>query len=225
VRVHAAAADDVRLRGAENDLTAAREERAGEEDRRADLPAELGIELGDAERLGVDGQRIAARPFGTRADGLEQQHERLDVLDAGTFVRWTGSSQRSEAATIGSAAFLLPEGGCVRTAWRRPGRDTACWHWRRAMGRSTRAACGVVRRRATYGETSPGCSTRVKRAWRNCTLRAARSGLGVSVRTLGRVDSADRVGYDGVRPFTGGPALAHRESRRSRAAHSSSGCR
>ena len=45
VRVDAPAADDVAARRRQLDLAAAREQRAGQQDRRANLPAELGIEL------------------------------------------------------------------------------------------------------------------------------------------------------------------------------------
>jgi hypothetical protein len=55
VRVDAPTTDDVTARRREPELASAREERSGEEDRRADLPTERGIELGGPDRRRVNG--------------------------------------------------------------------------------------------------------------------------------------------------------------------------
>ena len=82
VRVDAASADDVAARRGQLDLAAAREQRAREQDRGADLPAERRVELGRPQLLRVDRERVAGRPLGAGADGLDELDERLDVADA-----------------------------------------------------------------------------------------------------------------------------------------------
>ena len=114
VRVDAAAADDVAARRRQLDLAAAREQRRGEEDRRADLPAELRIELRGPNDLRVDVERVARRPLGVRRRADRSSSTSVSTSRMrGTFSSVTGSSESSAAATIGSAAFLLPEGRMV----------------------------------------------------------------------------------------------------------------
>jgi len=82
VRVHASAADDIAARGRKNELTAPCEEGSGQQNGRPDLLAEHGIELCSTHGLRVDSEGIPAGPLRTRADRLEQQDQRLHVLDA-----------------------------------------------------------------------------------------------------------------------------------------------
>jgi len=225
VRVHATAADDVTARRGQDDFTTACEQRPSEEDRRADLLAQVRVELRDAECLGVDGQRISAGPLGTGSDGLEQQDQRLDVLDT----RNVGEVDRLVAEERGRddrQRRVLVARGADASGETGPALDEIlhCWHWRRAMGRAR------VRRAAWYGverrteETSLGCSRGSSGVARCPSAPFAPRASSLSVGA-GGLTVPTRSGYDGLQGFTGGPALAHRESRRSRAAHSSSGCR
>ena len=114
VRVDATAADDVAARRRQLDLAAAREQRPGEQDRRADLPAELGIELADADASsrGCASVLRAVHSASTPTDAMSSTSVSTSRM-RGTFSSVTGCSERSAAATIGSAAFLLPEGRMV----------------------------------------------------------------------------------------------------------------
>ena len=68
VRVEPSAADDVTAGRRQLDLTAARQQRRGQQNRRADLPTQLGVELRGLHRLGVYLQRIPLGPLDVRAD-------------------------------------------------------------------------------------------------------------------------------------------------------------
>ena len=63
MRVQTAAADDVAARRRQHHFAAAGEQGPGEQDGGADAHAELGVEIGGADALGMDVKRIAGRPF------------------------------------------------------------------------------------------------------------------------------------------------------------------
>jgi hypothetical protein len=113
MRVEATAADDVAAGRRQRHLAAAGEQRPGQQDRGADPRAEFGIEIGGADFLGVDRQRIA------RFHSAEAPTERISSTSVsvsrmrGTFSSVTGCSVSKAAAMIGSAEFLLPDGSIV----------------------------------------------------------------------------------------------------------------
>ena len=82
MRVQTPPADDVAAGRRQRHLAAAGEQRPGQQDRGADPRAELGIEIGGADFLGVDCQRIACFPFGGSADRADQFDQRFGVADA-----------------------------------------------------------------------------------------------------------------------------------------------
>ena len=69
VRVETPAADDVAARRRHGDAAEAREQRAGEEERRADLPRELGVEVGLLHAARVDANLVRARSTRRRHRG------------------------------------------------------------------------------------------------------------------------------------------------------------
>ena len=81
MRVQTAAADDVAAGRRQHHFAAAGEQGAREQDRGADADAELGVEIGGADALGVDMKRIAGGPFRRRADRADQLDQRLGVAD------------------------------------------------------------------------------------------------------------------------------------------------
>ena len=82
MRVEAPPADDVAAGRRQRHLAAAGEQRPGQQDRGADPRAEFGIEIGGADVLGVDRERVARLPFGRGADRADQFDQRLGVADA-----------------------------------------------------------------------------------------------------------------------------------------------
>ncbi len=61
-----------------------------------------------ADRVGLEGELVVARPRRLHPDALEQRDLRLDVADARDVGQPTSSSVSRQAARIGSAAFLFP---------------------------------------------------------------------------------------------------------------------
>ena len=82
MRVETAPADDVAAGRRQRHLAAAGQQRPGQQDRGADPRAQLRIEIGGADFLGVDRQRVALVPFGRGADRADQFDQRLGVADA-----------------------------------------------------------------------------------------------------------------------------------------------
>ena len=109
VDVEPATADHVAAGRRDDRLARAGEQRAGEEDRGADVAAELLVEL-RRRRLGrVDRarRRRRRRPTVTPRRTISSSIVATSRI-AGTLRRTTGSAVSRQAATIGSAAFLLP---------------------------------------------------------------------------------------------------------------------
>ena len=75
-------ADDVAARRRHGDAAEACEQRAGEEERRANLARELGIEVGLPHSPGIDTHLVRADPFGVGTEVGEELDHRLDVPDA-----------------------------------------------------------------------------------------------------------------------------------------------
>lgn len=118
--VEPAAADDIAAGRRQRDFAAAREQWPGQQDRGANPGTQVRIEVGGADFLGVDRKRVAALPFGGRADRANEFDQRFGVANRGTFSSVTGCSVSSAAAMIGSAAFLLPDGSMVPVRRRPP---------------------------------------------------------------------------------------------------------
>jgi hypothetical protein len=113
VRVEPPAPDDVAARGRDRDPAAPAEERAREEDRAADPLGHLAVDPVGIDRLRVD---VSVFRPGPLADTSSERMSSTSVSMSrmrGTFSSVTGCSVTSAAATIGSAAFLLPEGRIV----------------------------------------------------------------------------------------------------------------
>ncbi len=81
VRVEATAADHVPARRRDRRAPEAREEWPGEQERRADLAAEDGVELGPRHLGGVDADLVGPCPRGLGAEVGEDLDHRLDVAD------------------------------------------------------------------------------------------------------------------------------------------------
>src|SRR6185503_8396870 len=82
MRVDAAAADDVAARRRQLDLAAAREERRGQKNRRANLSAQLGVEARRLYGFRMNLKRVALRPRDVDAQGGDELDQRLDVANA-----------------------------------------------------------------------------------------------------------------------------------------------
>ncbi len=80
--VEAPPADDVAARRRQRDLAAAGQKRTREQDRGADADAQLRIEIGGANGLGVDREPVAPAPLGRGADRADQFHQGLGVANA-----------------------------------------------------------------------------------------------------------------------------------------------
>ena len=81
VRVEPPATDDVAARRRNRHSTEAREQRAGEEERRADLASEVGVEIGSRHPTRVDPDVVRTGPLDVGAELGEQLDHRLDVSD------------------------------------------------------------------------------------------------------------------------------------------------
>ncbi|MGY4432401.1 hypothetical protein ACVWWO_004878 [Bradyrhizobium sp. F1.13.1] len=81
MRVEPAAADDVAAGRRQHHFAAAGEQGAREQDRGADADAQVRIEIGGADALGVNMKRIAGGPFRGSADRADQFDQRLGVTD------------------------------------------------------------------------------------------------------------------------------------------------
>ena len=80
MRVEAAAADDVAAGRRDDGAAAARQERAGDQERRADRLGQLARDLDVRLDLGrADGDRVVLAPFDLGADVLEQVEHGVDV--------------------------------------------------------------------------------------------------------------------------------------------------
>ena len=81
VGVEAPAADHVAAGRRHGHAPEAGEQRAGEQERGADLPTELRVELGPADALRIDPDLVRSRPLDVGADVGEQRDHGLHVLD------------------------------------------------------------------------------------------------------------------------------------------------
>src|SRR5579871_4673169 len=80
--VEPAPADHVAAGRRQRHLAATREQGAGEQDRGADPRAEVRIEIGRANILGVDREAVATAPFGGGPDRADQFHQRFGIANA-----------------------------------------------------------------------------------------------------------------------------------------------
>ena len=98
VRIEAAAADDVAARGWHAGAAGTGEQRAREQERRADPARELRVHL-RPDVLRVDAHLVVADPLHLGANAAQQPHHRLDVADARhvrQFHRLVGEEARCE---------------------------------------------------------------------------------------------------------------------------------
>ena len=82
VRVDATPADDVAARRGHDRLTAAGQQRPGEEDRGPNLAAQLLVQLVRRDLRCVDAHLVRARPLRVGSDVAQQRQHRVDVPDA-----------------------------------------------------------------------------------------------------------------------------------------------
>ena len=81
VRIQPPAPDHVAARRWHPYAPEARQERAGEQERRTDLPAEIGVEVGLVDAARIDPYLVRPGPLGVRADVDEELDHRPDVAD------------------------------------------------------------------------------------------------------------------------------------------------
>jgi hypothetical protein len=110
VRVHPPPADDVPPGRRQLHLARAREHRPGEQDGGADARRRRRIQLPASESRARTAPRCAG-PLDLGAEHSSRSRRVSTSRMSGTFSRTTSSSVSSVAASIGSAAFLLPAGG------------------------------------------------------------------------------------------------------------------
>jgi hypothetical protein len=113
VRVEPAPADHVAPGRRERDAAAPAQDRAREEDRAADALGERAVEVRRNDLLGVHVYGVAAGPRDLDAERRDQVTSVSRSRMRGTFSSVTGWSVSNAAATIGSAAFLFPDGRMV----------------------------------------------------------------------------------------------------------------
>jgi hypothetical protein len=83
VRVEAAPPDHVAARRRHADCAQSREQRTGEQERRAHPAAQLLVQLTPADPRGRDANLVGSNPLDIRSDVREQRDHRVDVADAG----------------------------------------------------------------------------------------------------------------------------------------------
>ena len=81
VRVEPPATDDVAARWRNRHSSETREQRAGEQERRADLASEVGVEIGSRHPTGVDPDVVRTDPLDVGTELREKLDHRLDVSD------------------------------------------------------------------------------------------------------------------------------------------------
>ena len=126
VGVDPAAADDVAARRRQRDRAEPGEQRPGEQDRRADPGAELGVERLGPHAAGVDAHRVGPGPLGRGAEIDEQREHGLDVPDARDVVelhRAVGEQGGGEDRQRG----VLVAGGADGPAQRTTAADEKTW--------------------------------------------------------------------------------------------------
>src|SRR5688572_12825524 len=187
VGIAASATDAVAPWRRQLDLAAPRGQRAGGEDRRADLPAEGGVQLGRLDLLRVDRERVAGGPLGARTDRLDEIHQRLHVADArhvlemyrllgeerGRDDRQSGVLVAGWADAAGQSVAALDE-------------ELLCAHWSGAMGGRT-----PERPRSGSRKTSPARAAASSGRLR--LRRASAEALHPSRRTPPRTHRVDRL--------------------------------
>ena len=121
----------------------AREQRAGEQERRADAAAELLVELGLVDAGRVDPDLVLAQPFGVGADVDEQLDHRLHVADPG-HVRQLHRLRREHGGGQDRQRAVLVPGGADGAAERASALDHEGFH---AGGERSRGHEAGYRRR------------------------------------------------------------------------------
>ena len=122
VGVEPPAADHVAARRRHDGAAEARQQRAGEQERGADLAAEVGVELGLRDAGAVDAHLVRARPGRVGAEVGEQLDHHLDVADAraGSTAAPPRRRARSRRGSARRRSCSRTHGSC-RRAGDRPG--------------------------------------------------------------------------------------------------------
>ena len=110
VRVDAAAADDVAAGRRHRDLAAAREQRAGQQDRGADAAAERAVERRLRDELGADLEVVLRRPLDACAEIGDQLAHHLDVADARDVRQPDGAIGQQRRGDDGQGGVLVAFG-------------------------------------------------------------------------------------------------------------------
>ena len=132
VRVEAPASDHVAAGRRHDGAPEPREQRAGEQERGADLAAEVGIELGLRDPGAVDAAPRSGRPTTASAPRSASSSTITSTSRMrGRFVSRTSSEASTVAARIGSAPFLFPDARIVPESGRPPWMTNDCM--RRAL--------------------------------------------------------------------------------------------
>ncbi len=163
VRIEPATADHVASGRRHRHAPETREKRPGEQERRTDLPAEIGVEIGLVDPARIDPDLVRPGP----ARRLRRHRPRSSTIVPtsrirGTFERRTSSEASRLAARIGSAAFLLPAARTVPLSARPPSitKDCMAREWYSAVPRplsGQEARCSM----ASRGTSSPGSKPRI----------------------------------------------------------------
>ena len=117
VRIQPPAPDHVASRRWHPYAPEARQERAGQQERRPDLPAEVGVQVRLVDANRVDPYLVRAGPLGVRADVDEELDHRPDVADSRNvgeahFLR--GEQARSEDGERGVLVARRADGAAER---------------------------------------------------------------------------------------------------------------
>ena len=156
----------------------AREQRPGEQERRADPAAELLVELGASTTLGgVDVDVVRARATRRRRRGRRAARASSRRRgSAGRCASVTGSSVSRHAARIGSAPFLFPAAR-TRAVERAPALDDEATSVRRVGSRDGRSETSAVAYPTPWSRhaTGPGRRSRATRRARRCCATRSRS--------------------------------------------------
>ena len=248
MRVDAAAADDVAAGRRERDLAAAREQRRGEQDRRADLPAERADRAPRRDRSCAwmrERVALASTRRSTPTDWMSSTSVSTSRM-RGTFSSVTGSSERSAAATIGQRGVLVA-GGADRAGERGPPSTTYCSAAMSEFEETRRESRRGTANRLAEGATGSEGSTRAQersrsRAFaRTTSMRSAllelacprrdtiaRHGAASALHTAsGAGDRAARAVASAISPTQSRPddSIAHDGGRRLAACRRAARCR
>src|SRR4051812_36357876 len=91
VSVDSPASDDVSARWRQRDTAKSSQQRPGQQDRRADLGAERGVQWLGLDTASVDPNRVRTSPFRGRPEIEQERQHGFDVADARNVVQIDGT--------------------------------------------------------------------------------------------------------------------------------------